>query len=581
MINEMKKQRLVINIGLFALFLVISIVYVYPFMRTGKIYAAGDFMFQINRIHELTQDFAHGVFIPRISSYSMNQVGSGINFFYPWISIIPFALLNLIIKNPVNSYYVGLILENFITLLIAYYSYNHYSQNKKAATLFSLFYFFATYRLYLMTSQFVLAESLAYMFIPLAFLGFYEVVWGKENEWILLSLGMTFLIYSHMLTSALVALIFVLLLIGLFKTINNRKRRLIALCKAVGICLLLTSIFLIPFFEQTLSNKTTASWTGITLISTPGQMLDNSLRLEPVQTIGLILVIGIIMGLLYFGKLSGVGKTAFVTGIGLTILTTSVFPWKLFESTPINNLQFPYRFLGIASFLLCIPLTELVLIFIQKKLNRQTFIICLTLLCTLLIGITYYGERDIIKQRLSLPELSTQLTPKHYLPSYTYGGFIITAKSYDNMLHFYQHNGATDYYPQTASAAKHWPKTLSIIEHIAYVNGRAVKFKNMTVSRPNELIFDVSEIANQSKIDLPVLYYHNDQVFNERNQPIPYSISKRGTITVKKDPTLRRVKVKYVSSFVDKLSVMVTCISWVILFIYLIIQFRRKQNVEN
>ena len=67
MINEIKKKRLVINIGLAALFLVISIVYVYPFMRTGKIYAAGDFMFQINRIHELTQDFAHGVFIPRIS----------------------------------------------------------------------------------------------------------------------------------------------------------------------------------------------------------------------------------------------------------------------------------------------------------------------------------------------------------------------------------------------------------------------------------------------------------------------------------------------------------------------------------
>ncbi len=503
-------------------------------MRTGKIYAAGDFMFQINRIHELTQDFAHGVFIPRISSYSMNQVGSGINFFYPWISIIPFALLNLIIKNPVNSYYVGLILENFITLLIAYYSYNHYSRNKKAATLFSLFYFFATYRLYLMISQFVLAESLA------------------------------------------LALIFVLLLIILFKTINNRKRRLIALCKAAGTCLLLTSIFLIPFFEQTLSNKTTASWTGLTLISTPGQMLDNSLKLEPVQTIGLILVIGIIIGLLYFSKLSGVGKTAFVTGVVVTILTTSVFPWKLFESTPINNLQFPYRFLGIASFLLCIPLTELVLTFIQKKLNRQMFIICFTLLCTLLIGITYYGERGIIKQRLSLPELSTQLTPKHYLPSYTYGGFIITAKSYDNMLHFYQHNGATDYYPQTASAAKYWPKTLSIIEHIAYVNGRAVKFKNMTLSRPNELIFDVSGIANQSKIDLPVLYYHNDQVFNGRNQPIPYSISKRGTITVKKTSTLRKVKVKYVSSFVDKLSVMITCISWVILLIYLIIQFRRK-----
>ena len=98
----------------------------------------------------------------------------------------------------------------------------------------------------------------------------------------------------------------------------------------------------------------------------------------------------------------------------------------------------------------------------------------------------------------------------------------------------------------------------------------------MTLSRPNELIFDVSGIANQSKIDLPVLYYHNDQVFNGRNQPIPYSISKRGTITVKKTSTLRKVKVKYVSSFVDKLSVMITCISWVILLIYLIIQFRRK-----
>ena len=142
-----RKRKVWFNIGLCILFLLLSIVYVWPFAHRGVIFGSGDLMFHVNRMEELYQDIQRGVLVPRISSFSFNQVGSGINFFYPWVLLYPFAIIRLLTHNPISAFYIGIVLINFLTLGIAYYSMLRFASSRKRAFAFAIIYSFANYSL--------------------------------------------------------------------------------------------------------------------------------------------------------------------------------------------------------------------------------------------------------------------------------------------------------------------------------------------------------------------------------------------------------------------------------------------------
>lgn len=158
------RRKVTINGMLAVTFACLSILYVFLFVRLHMVLGSGDMMFHANRIEELYRDVQQGVFVPRISTYSFNQVGSGINFFYPWIFLYPFVIFRMITHNPVSAYYLGIILETFLTFCISYYAMHQYSHSRTRGVVFSLLYTLGNYRLYLAMNQEVLAESIAYIF---------------------------------------------------------------------------------------------------------------------------------------------------------------------------------------------------------------------------------------------------------------------------------------------------------------------------------------------------------------------------------------------------------------------------------
>lgn len=79
------KSFVKINFVILSVYMAISILYVVMGLKYHIIYTGTDFIFHANRIEELYQNIQSGVFIPRISTHSFNNIGSGVNFFYPWI----------------------------------------------------------------------------------------------------------------------------------------------------------------------------------------------------------------------------------------------------------------------------------------------------------------------------------------------------------------------------------------------------------------------------------------------------------------------------------------------------------------
>lgn len=558
-----RKRKVWFNIGLCILFLLLSIVYVWPFAHRGVIFGSGDLMFHVNRMEELYQDIQRGVLVPRISSFSFNQVGSGINFFYPWVLLYPFAIIRLLTHNPISAFYIGIVLINFLTLGIAYYSMLRFASSRKRAFTFAIIYSFANYRLYLVFNQNVLAEALAYTFMPLVLLGFYEIFFRDNHKWPLLALGMTFLIYSHMLTTALMAAFLLVTLIVFWHFIDDKTTRLWSAVKAAVLSLLLSAFYLFPFVEQTLSNNLVASWKGLVLIHTPSETILNSLNNSPYQYIGLVLVITLFLGVFIWHNAEITDRYAYIAGTVLTVLTTTLIPWRKLVNTPLSIMQFPYRLNGLATLLLAIYLSRIIQLWFRRIYGQYWPKVILGILAFIPVGLVYSAEQQLITARENIPYLSKRPTIRHYYPQQNGSSYNLTESEWDNQLHFYAHNGAFDYFPKATGN-----ETTQIALHKAVVNGQTILMSKELTSRPNQLSYDLSGIKAGSKVELPVLYYHNDLVkVGSRKYQKP-KVTKHSLIQITVPQHNKNVTVMYKNSVLDIISLWISIITWLGTIIY-------------
>lgn len=571
------KRKSITLVMLTMAFLILSIGYVWSFIRLHLILGSGDFMFHANRMEELYRNVQQGVLIPRISTYTFNQVGSGINFFYPWLLLYPWVLLRLITHNPISAFYLYLILETFVTLSVAYYAMHKYSNSKKRAIIFSLLYCFANYRLYLVFNQNVLAESIAYTFVPLVLLGFYETFFGNRNKWPLLAIGMSLLLYSHMLTTALTALFLLVTLLIFWRNVKQKGERILSGIKAVALSTLLTAFYLFPFFEQVLGNHLRASWRGLRLIQQPMQVIEFSINDIPVAVVGAVLILTVLLGFIYLKYSPVVEKYSYFSGTVLALLTTSLFPWSMFSHTLIANLQFPYRFNGLATIMLCIYLSFIIeQLSISLRDNYHVSVsVSLFLLFMIVGGLVLTSSQQIISERSQVPLLNKRPTVENYYPSKNNCSYNLTKRNWHNMFYYYGHNGSFDYFPV---AVKNEVNT-AVVTHQAVINGKKVPFDNRLTSGPNKIKYNLAGIKAGTLVKLPVLYYKNDLVKTGNGRFEKPMVTSVDTIQVRVPKYTKNVIIKYHNSFLDNSTLIISLLTWLgVIAKYVIYLVRRKKE---
>lgn len=568
------KKNIQINLILGAVFLILSVVYVWPFSHHGIIFGSGDLMFHANRMEELYKDIQHGVIIPRIATYSFNRVGSGINFFYPWIFLYPFVIFRLITHNPIVSFYLGIILINFVTLWIAYYSMMRFSSSRVRSLVFAIVYSLANYRLYLIFNQNVLAEALAYTFMPLVLLSFYEVFFRDSKKWPLFGIGMTFLVYSHMLTTALIAIFCLITLIIFWYFIGSKKERIIAAIKAALLALGLSSFYIFPFIEQTLSNKLVASWKGLEFVQTPASTVTNSLNNSPYQFIGFMLILTILFGFTIWSKVGIEDKYAYISGILLVVLTTTLIPWAKFIHTPLATIQFPYRLNGIASLLLCIYLSKIIQLWIcnihnNYHINQYLILLLLTIIP---VGLIFSAEEQITSSRINLTYLSKRPTVKHYYPLQNGTSYNLSKDDWGNQLYYFAHNGSFDYFPVAVGN-----RATQIAMHMGIVDHRRIPLESRLSTKPNEISYNLSGLKAGSNIVLPILYYKNVVIKVGQRRYIKPKVTRNALIQVTVPKQNKKITVKYKNSFIDIISLWISVITWLGLIGVFFIKNRGKK----
>lgn len=346
------------------------------------LYAGDDIEFHLARLEGIYQSLRAGEFPVRINMVQNQGYGDISASMYPSFFLLPFAAMRFLRVSLVFCFKMMITVINIATALISYYSVRKLCDSRKTGMWACFFYTFSVYRLNNIYIRCAIGEALAMVFLPLLLWGTYEVLWGNRKKWYILMLGMTCMLQSHVLSTEICALFMAVELV-LWLVRGSKKEiagRILQGMKAMVLTILLNAGFLVPFvcfstqdlqcfhMENKLS-QFTVYFTQMFSLFTPvvgGSLSPGSTRNEMALSVGLTVLAGMILfcvnqagGRESDSRTGKIGRKCLCYGISGLVLSSWLFPWgrllemEWFEKAS-SPLQFPWRFLGIASMLLCV-----------------------------------------------------------------------------------------------------------------------------------------------------------------------------------------------------------------------------------
>lgn len=425
-----------------------------------------DLPFHLLRIDGIKTGLEQGIFPVKIQPVWAYDYGYATGVFYGDILLYFPALLRLLGFSVQSAYVTFVAVINIATALIAYFSFNKMFSSARFGLIGCMLYTLSYYRLLNVYTRAAVGEYCAMMFLPLLFVGLYQIFtmtekkgWWKKS--IMPAIGLAGIIHTHVLTCEMVALFIILACIVFVKRLW-KERVFLSLALTVILTLLLTISFLVPFMDYYFTESfiiNSEQWTianvqsmGLYLTQVFGIMQSGvggsnytsfGVINEFSPGLGLPLVIGLFVCGYYLLTTSKEEKRntsyyvtlfTFISSIIAVILSTHHFPWDILESSGalgkaiVSSLQFPWRFMSLATLLVTIGTC-----FAIKQLSKKTsdtsdenkisvlpvatIVLCITTFIS--VGWYYYSFLSVASpyrmyDTYELP--STQLYSCEYLP---------------------------------------------------------------------------------------------------------------------------------------------------------------------
>lgn len=410
------RQQAAVLLGLLFLFAISSL----------WIYGRGmpmrdDTLFQWARVWELANGIKNGDFPVRIQPGWANGYGYAVSVFYGDLFLY-FPALLVLLKIPLSiACKIYLLTINFGTILLSYITFRKIGKQRTIGLLCSAVYTLSSYRMCNVYYRGAVGEYTAMMLLPVVVLGLWNIIFENTEEqdyrkqWMILSLGMTGIIMTHVLSCEMMTVFLILLCIIAARRVFE-KVRFIELCKAVIGTVGLSVAFLIPFLDysreelnvfQQRTNYAIQEY-GISLqqiigLGEPGMRQSQSEAVSAMAiSVGIAAILTIVAALYCVIKDQGSRKKCRIAGalflaVFACFMATDIFPYDKMEQVPvlkllIGSLQFPFRFMSIATILLTMLLC-LVAMEMQGKLKKNFYLTFQILLCVLvLVQNVQYGD---------------------------------------------------------------------------------------------------------------------------------------------------------------------------------------------
>lgn len=389
-IGESTKKQNIIQILLYALLLIfISIPLFSGYLY--RISGGHDINFHLMRIEGLAEGLRMGQFPVKIQPAWYEGYGYGCSVFYGDIFLYVPALMRLFGVPLQWAYKFYVLMTQAGTIAISAYSFGRIFKDKKIAFVGTVLYALAIYRLMNIFVRGAVGEYTAMAFLPLVAYAMILLISKESTKQdlkkgsLLLALGMTGILQSHILSAEMVCIILAIICIVYVKRVF-KTNIFVSFVKAVCLTLLLNLGFLVPFLDYMITGKFNVNainggWRVEQNIQEYGAFVSQLCQLfykagggnlprsegtEGEMPIGVglalmsaLVVLGIMVIKLkkdekqqFTWKLAKI--SALIACLSL-FMSTCYFPWEMLRKSNVLiryiviNLQFPWRFCTIAS----------------------------------------------------------------------------------------------------------------------------------------------------------------------------------------------------------------------------------------
>lgn len=562
----MREKRAKYDLPVLFFFLIVSVLIIFPFIHTGNLEITNDGVFHLQRINEIYTNLKNGHFTS-IATHTFSRIGLASFEFYPSVFLYPWAALKFIFK-PVTAFYVGWGILIFVTLTIAYFSMMRFS-NKNLVRSVSFALIYGLSGKYLTEfARFQIGEMIAYSFLPIVFLGFYEIVFNSNSKGtVTLAIGLALVAYSHVLTTYLcIMLMIILFVVALLRSFVDRTK-LVLLIKSAILFMLLAVWQYVPFISNNFSKVIAPpgfSFWPVQASDIWSASWSNSISSD--SSIGIILIIVLVFGWIVVN--SNREKWIYALGVFICIITTSLFPWGYVAKTALIKLfiplQFSFRFLPLAVLFLSVTGSLMV----EKIVKKSRLYI--PVLMIVIFGSYVNAVRPLMNniQKNNIVFLSNKKNSDFMLPL----AINVNNGTYNNIDKYIAPLGSVDYITKAALINNSYR---SIQKHEAIMGG--VREKIGVRCEANKFVFNLYGKKGQN-VDLPVINYNRTMV-TINNKNVSSKISYRGSVKIKLLRTGKQIiKVYYKPTVLFYALLTVAILSWLFICVYL---FRKRELYEK
>lgn len=543
------------NLFSLLLFVLLSFLLVLPYLH-GPAYQhmpGWDGRFHISRVAESYLNLKAGHITqinPSIMTKTFGSFGYPQNIFYPIFVMLPEAFLQLIIGNAYGAYLVFVGLIFFLTFASMYVCTLNLSSNHYTALLSSILYGLGHFTLTINLFYRSFGGSFAFIFIPIAFYGIYQIAIADYRKWWILSLGVTGLIFSDLPDASVSLLLLLLSFLVTFtesESIQTKAKRFLRLVYAGILTIGLTAFFLFPLIQNLLFVKNIAV-TKLMLSKTAYPLINlfitDKLASYSLGISGLILVVCIAI---YWQKFKVPYKYFSVMLIISILMASTVFPWTPFDKY-LSFIQFVGRFLYFATFLAALlgasAITELV-----HGMQNKKIVISLFCVIGILAGTSLNFNIKHSQVNNSVYETSWRDFQKSTL-----------------------NNNVYDYLPSKSVGLKD-----KLLKHDINVMNPKKQIKQLKWSTGYNVIhYQIKAQYAYEKLILPNIYYPGFATYVNGTK-VDGGYTKQNLITTPIKKGINQIDVRYIKTPVQLFSIWLSVLSWIGLLIFNLLSLKRKK----
>ena len=367
---------------------------------SNYLYFGHDLDYHLQRITAMAAELSYGQFPVRLTTDSLNGYGYANPLCYCELFLTLPALLYNAWLPLRTCYQVYIFAVTLATAAIAYYSFGTITASRKLGLLGAGLYTLSCYRMVCIYVRAAVGEYTAIAFLPLILAGLYNIYTTEKPrfaQWAPMAFGMAALVQCHLLSCELIALLLVVFcLLRLRETL--RPARLLAWLKAALLALALSAWYFFPFLISTreinlmvngpLIGKIQGQGTYLVQLFSPfgcgyggtadGTSNDMTLTLGLPLAAGFVLVIYCLLRRERWQQQETLRRmqTAFGFAMLTLVLSLRVFPWDGVQNwlgraagKMAGMFQYPWRFLSLATVLLCLAVLLAVQLLQEKNVR--------------------------------------------------------------------------------------------------------------------------------------------------------------------------------------------------------------------